>query len=355
MGSALSSTATPAKDTIAGGPSCVLLAIGLDPVEEGARLDLKTDGNPTSLGTRVEPQGSIALDLAGCVPGPLLTGRRFPSGLVSALELVHRSSHSGPVTALVIKTRRPFEYSVSSRQDSVQILLRPDARPTAQAPEPAVRQRVRVMEPLPLQPTAEVETPKPGRRLRRSAPATGETDARRAPAPAGVSGLLEGARLSVSRAPRYDPVYRVIPYPGGDPGWDRGSSVDLVVRAYRHLGIDLQQLIHEDVEAAAADYGIQQPDSNIDHRRIRNLAIFLSRHARSLPVDHGTNWQAGDVVVWARDHRLPNHVGIVSDRRSTTGRPLVIHHPEAQTPREEDALFAWPIRAHYRWLPQAAN
>ncbi|MEM7349752.1 MAG: DUF1287 domain-containing protein [Acidobacteriota bacterium] len=381
------------------GTPCTLSAIDLVPIDSGTRLDLTTQGSPTSLGTRVEPENSIVLDLSGCIPGPQLTGRTFATGLIGALELVHRSGHSGPVTALVIKTRQAFEYSVSSRQGGVQVLLRPDEPPqtahhretdgrseTASRPKTSAivgmsGERIRVMEPLPLQPPPVQPTPvqptspqpPPVQPLSPQSVAqqpstigattqpeptqqpSGSEPAPPPGAPSDVAALLEGARQSIARAPRYDPSYRAINYPGGDPGWERGSGVDLVVRAYRNTGADLQQLIHEDILGNASDYGVRYPDTHIDHRRVRNVALFLSRHGRSLPVDPDADWQAGDVVVWARDDKKPNHLGIVSDQRGASGHRQVIHHLQDQAPSEDDVLFAWPVRARYRWLPAAAE
>ena len=318
---------------------CVLRTIGVETVGDGARLRFGTDGSPTALGTRLEPGGGIVLDLAGCVPGPQLAGRTFPAGLVSALQLVHRSDDDGPITGLVVETRQPCEYSVSSGPGRVEILLLPVLRPAAEIRRPLIR----VMEPLPP-------------RAPPSASPAPETDPGPGAATAGAAAigrLLEGARLSVARAPRYDSAYRVISYPGGDPGWDTGSGVDIIIRAFRHAKVDLQQLIHEDILANRSAYGIRTPDPNIDHRRLRNLATFLFRHGHRLATEGGDEWQPGDLVFWSRDDDSTNHVGIVSDRRGEAGRPLVIHHLPGRQPREEDVLKTWPIRAGYRWLPAA--
>ncbi len=169
-----------------------------------------------------------------------------------------------------------------------------------------------------------------------------------------ATAIVEGARNSVVIAPAYDASYQFITYPGGDPGYERGSGADVVVRAYRHTGIDLQERVHQDVLAAAAEYGIETPDTHIDHRRIRNLRLFLRRHGDELGTDLDADWRPGDVVFWASNGRLrPDHLGIVSDRRSPDGRLLVIHHEKGRTPTEEDVLFAWTVRGHYRWLPAA--
>ena len=341
--------------------ACILRSIDLAPADGGARLELATDGAPVSLGTTVEPPDSIVLELAGCQAGPELSGRTYPSGLVSALQLVQRFDPTGPGTAVVIKARRAFHYSVSTDPGSVRVDLIPSQQievPVQQLQPPVEPQStlIRVLEPLPLsaEPAATAPvTPTPSVPLATTSPVSdiGETQAT---APT-VDRLIEGARASVQRAPIYDPAYRAISYPGGDPGLERGSGVDLVVRAFRQLGIDLQQLIHDDIVSAVAAYGIQTPDTNIDHRRIRNLATFFRRHGIELSIYPAATWQAGDLVFWALDAPSANHLGIISDRSALDGHPLVLHHPSDKTPREEDVLYAWPIVGHFRWLPDAAE
>ncbi len=167
-----------------------------------------------------------------------------------------------------------------------------------------------------------------------------------------VAAIVEAARISVDRAPAYDASYQFISYPGGDPGWEIGSGSDVIIRAYRQLGVDLQERIHQDILADGAAYGIREPDPRIDHRRIRNLRVFLRRHGDELGVDRSADWRPGDIVFWSIDGKQrPNHLGIVSDRRSPDGQFLVIHHNEGGPPREEDVLFTWAVRGHFRWLP----
>jgi hypothetical protein len=162
--------------------------------------------------------------------------------------------------------------------------------------------------------------------------------------------LVEGARLSVSRRPRYDGSYVRIGFPGGDPGWERGVCADLVIRAFRHAGIDLQERVHRDVRTRPGAYGLRRPDPNIDHRRVRHLRTFFERHALA-----AEDWRPGDIVIWdLRGGTTPNHIGIVSERRGPGGAPLVIHHmnrigPFSGYPDEDESLFRWPILGHYRW------
>jgi hypothetical protein len=59
--------------------------------------------------------------------------------------------------------------------------------------------------------------------------------------------ILLGARREVKNRTYYDASYAAISYPGGDVSSDRGACTDVVIRAFRNAGIDLQQLIHEDM------------------------------------------------------------------------------------------------------------
>lgn len=62
--------------------------------------------------------------------------------------------------------------------------------------------------------------------------------------------LVEAAQAQVGVTVRYDPAYRALAYPGSDVPPDRGVCTDVIVRAYRQVGLDLQKLVHEDMRAA---------------------------------------------------------------------------------------------------------
>ena len=151
----------------------------------------------------------------------------------------------------------------------------------------------------------------------------------------------------------YDGRYVVIAYPGGDVPEDRGVCTDLVVRAYRAIGIDLQKLVHEDMTIAFAAYprlwGMQRPDTNIDHRRVPNLQTFFVRQGAVLPMSTDpAAYRPGDLVTWRLPTGLP-HIGIVTDRRSDDGaRPLIAHNI-GNGSTLEDMLFEFPITGHYRY------
>jgi uncharacterized protein YijF (DUF1287 family) len=171
--------------------------------------------------------------------------------------------------------------------------------------------------------------------------------------------LAFGLRLSAAAEERathkvtYDAAYVQISYPNGDVAADKGVCSDEVIRAYRLLGIDLQQLVHEDMRRAFHVYpktwGLSAPDRNIDHRRVPNLATFFKRAGASLPVTQdGDDYKPGDVVAWAMADGRP-HIGMVTERRSRDGkRPLVMHNI-GWGPQIEDMLFGLKITGRFRY------
>lgn len=150
----------------------------------------------------------------------------------------------------------------------------------------------------------------------------------------------------------YDGSYRRIAYPGGDVPSNIGVCTDVVIRAYRQIGIDLQVKVHEDMKRAFRSYpalwGMRGPDPNIDHRRVPNLQTFFRRAGAEIArsKDPGA-YRAGDIVSWMLPGNLP-HIGIVIDRRGPTGVPLVVHNI-GRGPEVEDILFRYTITGHYRY------
>jgi uncharacterized protein YijF (DUF1287 family) len=165
--------------------------------------------------------------------------------------------------------------------------------------------------------------------------------------------LVGAARLQTQSRVVYDGSYVRIPYPMGDVPRDRGVCTDVVIRAYRAIGIDLQVLVHEDMRASFDLYpqlwGLSGPDTNIDHRRVPNLQRFFERADARVEIAHSpASYWPGDVVTWMLPGNLP-HIGIVSDRLEPgTKRPLMIHNIGAG-PVEDDILFSHPITGHYRY------
>ena len=167
--------------------------------------------------------------------------------------------------------------------------------------------------------------------------------------------LIAAALTQTTHSIRYDGSYFKIPYPKGDVPAHLGVCTDVVIRAYRSLNIDLQQLVHEDMRnhfalyPAKRNWGQTKTDTSIDHRRVPNLQTFFTRHGKSLRVStQGENYQAGDLVTWMLPGNLP-HIGIITDKKSTDGlRSLVVHNIGAG-PQLEDMLFDYPITGHYRY------
>jgi uncharacterized protein YijF (DUF1287 family) len=164
--------------------------------------------------------------------------------------------------------------------------------------------------------------------------------------------LVSAAKAQIGVTVRYDGRYEKLAYPGGDVPIERGVCTDVLIRAYRKLGIDLQKLVHEDMSRAWNAYPhlwqLKAPDRNIDHRRVPNLQTYFTRHGTSLtPSLNGRDYRPGDIVTWSVPPRLP-HVGIISTEKTSAGTPLVIHNIGAGT-QLEDRLFDFPITGHYRY------
>ena len=168
--------------------------------------------------------------------------------------------------------------------------------------------------------------------------------------------LVTAAREQIGQTLSYDPSYQRLDYPGGDVAIESGVCTDVLVRAYRKLGIDLQVLVHEDMRANFSQYpklwGLRSTDRNIDHRRVPNLGKFFARHGTVLGVDsEDAEFIAGDIVSWRLPSGVP-HIGIVADRRNANGTPLVVHNIGVGAV-EEDLLREFAITGHYRYRPAA--
>ena len=160
--------------------------------------------------------------------------------------------------------------------------------------------------------------------------------------------LAKAAMAQVGLTRSYDPAYVRLRYPGGDVPLKTGVCSDVVIRAMRSVGVDLQVAVHEDMKRNFSKYPnhwrLRRPDPNIDHRRVPNLMTFFERRGKA--VRNGAAFEPGDIVAF----RLPNglhHIGIVSTRRGPRDH-LVVHNigSGAQT---EDILRQFEVIGHYRW------
>jgi len=169
-----------------------------------------------------------------------------------------------------------------------------------------------------------------------------------------TASLIERTSHSVT----YNGSYISIAYPNGDVPENIGVCTDVLIRAYRKIGTDLQQLVHEDIKANFALYpskriwGLTSTDSNIDHRRVPNLQVFFKRHGQSLDISTSkADYAVGDIITWILPGNLP-HIGMVIDQHSaTTGNPLIVHNI-GDGPKIEDMIFDYKITGHYRFEPK---
>lgn len=156
---------------------------------------------------------------------------------------------------------------------------------------------------------------------------------------------------------QYDGSYYAMSYPNGDVPENVGVCTDVVIRSYREIGTDLQQLVHEDMVSNYSAYpaqriwGQNKPDTNIDHRRVPNLQVFFSRKGQVLPIsDSANDYKPAELVSWMLPGNLP-HIGVVTDKISQkTGNPLIVHNI-GSGPQIEDMLFKYKITGHYKYSP----
>ena len=162
-----------------------------------------------------------------------------------------------------------------------------------------------------------------------------------------VQKLIKAARAQVGVTKFYDPSYVKIKYPMGDIPIIRGVCTDVIVRAFRGVGIDLQQKIYQDKKAHPKRYkGLyytNRLDSNIDHRRVKNLQAYFAAKGYRVKDE----FKPGDIVVWKLPGSNLDHIGLCSDKLNSKGEPLIIHNVGYGT-KEEDVLRAYKIVDHFR-------
>jgi uncharacterized protein YijF (DUF1287 family) len=163
--------------------------------------------------------------------------------------------------------------------------------------------------------------------------------------------LASAALMLTGQEVIYDPAYYTIDYPNGDVPAGRGVCTDVVIRAYRAVGIDLQQEVHEDMldnfELYPDIWGLEWPDANIDHRRVPNLMKYFERNGTEKPItETAADYLPGDIVCWNLGGAV-THIGIIANSRSHDGlRPMLVHNIGGGQVLE-DCLFAYRIIGHY--------
>lgn len=164
--------------------------------------------------------------------------------------------------------------------------------------------------------------------------------------------LVEYA-ADLPRAVFYDSDYRKIDYPMGDVPAYKGVCSDVIIRSYRGIDIDLQKLLHEDIKANFSAYpskrmwGLNKPDTNIDHRRVPNLEVFFTRKGKVKPITkNAEDYVPGDIVSWRLDNGRP-HIGIVVNKKSGDNQRYLVMHNIGFGQVAEDVLFSWKITGHF--------
>lgn len=165
--------------------------------------------------------------------------------------------------------------------------------------------------------------------------------------------LADSALTLTQQRVQYDPAYFKLSYPNGDVPAGKGVCTDVVIRAYRKLGIDLQKEVHEDMRANfnvyPKNWGLTRTDRNIDHRRVPNLMTFFKRKGTVLPISNkAADYMPGDIVCWNLGGGI-THIGIVSNRKSSDKKRYLIVHNIGAGQVLEDCLFQYKIIGHYRY------
>tara|TARA_R100000654_G_scaffold2251_4_gene8255 strand:+ start:358 stop:933 length:576 start_codon:yes stop_codon:yes gene_type:complete len=144
-----------------------------------------------------------------------------------------------------------------------------------------------------------------------------------------INNVISSAIWQTTQDVTYDGSYREIQYPMGDVPPHIGVCTDVIIRAYRQGGIDLQVLVHESVKKhhkyyypnPFKGYGLH-PDSNIDHRRVRILKKFLRLHYPDTELSYNDSYLPGDIIFWDNWH-----VGIlINEKVPGTNRYYCVHN-----------------------------
>ena len=170
-----------------------------------------------------------------------------------------------------------------------------------------------------------------------------------------IKKLLESAVEQTTLTKIYDPAYVIIPYPNGDVPMEKGVCTDVVIRAFRRAGVDLQKAVHEDMKenftAYPKKWNLPKPDTNIDHRRVLNLQTFFTRRGKSLTItEKAENYKPGDVVACDLDGNGLTHIGLISNFYNEKTKRYSIIHNIGSGAQIEDKLFDWKIIGHYRYF-----
>ena len=168
-----------------------------------------------------------------------------------------------------------------------------------------------------------------------------------------VKSLSDAALELTLQKVTYDPSYFSINYPNGDIPSDKGVCTDVVIRAYRKTGIDLQKEVHEDMKSNFNSYpknwGLKTTDKNIDHRRVPNLMKFFERKGTvKVKSTDPSDYKPGDIICWNLSGGI-THIGIVVAKKSSDHKRNLIVHNIGGGQVLEDCMFDFRIIGHYRY------
>jgi uncharacterized protein len=166
-----------------------------------------------------------------------------------------------------------------------------------------------------------------------------------------ATAFARAAQAQVGKTVSYDPAYVKLAYPSGDVPIEGGVCTDVVIRAFRALGVDLQVAVHKDMVANFDEYpdiwGLSVPDPNIDHRRVRNLQTYFTRRGYSMPVtERAADYLPGDIVTGDVSGRA--HIAIISTVPAPDGSHYCLVHNIGAGTRIEDKLITFSLTGHYR-------
>lgn len=174
--------------------------------------------------------------------------------------------------------------------------------------------------------------------------------------------VLIGAKKTVLNADAYTEGYMGMKFPMGDVPREVGVCTDVIVRAVRNAGIDLQKALYDDILRARAAYPMitSKPDPQIDQRRVATLLPYFVRHweKHTAKLDDAADpLRPGDVLFMDTfpSRSGPDHVGIVSDTIGPAGLPMIINNwTNGTVTAEMDLLTFVPVLYRFR-LPADAK
>lgn len=166
--------------------------------------------------------------------------------------------------------------------------------------------------------------------------------------------IMVGARKAELNEAKYLGGYEQLEYPSGDVSRDKGVCTDVVIRAVRNAGIDLQVELHQDIKRSPKSFPmVKKANPHIDQRRVKTLLPYFKRHWRSLstePDDKSSPWLPGDILfMQTMGDKRPDHLAIVSDELGSSGYPLTINNfTDGYSTAAMDLLTFVPVTHRFR-------